>query len=100
MGDPKGRRTFDREFKEGAVKLIVDGGRSVAEVSRSLGVHENQLRRWRRKYMEDREYAFPGKGRMKPHEEELMRLRKRLADVEEEREILKKALAIFSKHRK
>ena len=50
--------------------------------------------------MEDREHAFPGKGRMKPHEEELMKLRKKLADVEEEREILKKALAIFSKHRK
>ena len=100
MGDPKGRRTFDREFKESAVKLIVDGGRSVAEVSRSLGIHENQLRRWRQKYLEDREHAFPDKGRMKPHEEELMRLRKKLADVEEEREILKKALAIFSKHRK
>ena len=69
MGDPKGRRTFDREFKESAVRLIVDGGRSVAEVSRSLGIHENQLRLWRQKYLE-------------------------------EREILKKALAIFSKHRK
>jgi len=98
MGDAKGRRTFDREFKESAVRLIVDGGRSVAEVSRSLGIHENQLRRWRQKYLEDREHAFPGKGRMKPHEEELMKLRKRLADVEEDREILKKALAIFSKH--
>ena len=40
--------------------------------------------------LEDREHAFPGKGRMKPHEEELMKLRKKLADVEEEREILKK----------
>ena len=100
MGEPKGRRKFDREFKESAVRLIVDGGRTVTEVSRSLGVHENQLRRWRRKYFEDPEHAFPGKGRMKPHEEELMRLKKKLADVEEEREILKKALAIFSKHRK
>ena len=100
MGGPKGRRTFDREFKESAVRLIVDGGRSVAEVSRSLGVHENQLRRWRQKYLEDPKHAFPGKGHMKPHEEELMKLKKKLADVEEEREILKKALAIFSKHRK
>ena len=61
MGDAKGRRTFDREFKESAVRLIVDGGRSVAEVSRSLGIHQNQLRRWRQKYLEDREHAFPGK---------------------------------------
>jgi transposase len=100
MGEPKGRRKFDREFKESAVRLIVDGGRTVTEVSRSLGVHENQLRRWRKKHLEDPEHAFPGKGRMKPHEEELMKLKKKLADVEEEREILKKALAIFSKHRK
>jgi len=100
MGDQRGRRTFDREFKESAVKLIVDGGRSVAEVSRSLGIHENQLRRWRQKYLEDREHAFPGKGHMKPHEEEIFKLKRKIADLEEDRAILKKALAIFSKRPK
>ena len=100
MGEPKGRRRYDREFKEGAVRLVLDGGRSVRSVARDLGIHENMLHRWKSEYLEDREHAFPGKGHMKPHEEELMRLRKKLADVEEEREILKKALAIFSKHRK
>jgi Transposase and inactivated derivatives len=100
MGEPKGRRRYDRDFKEGAVRLILDGGRSVRSVARDLGIHENMLHRWKAEYLEDREHAFPGKGHMKPHEEELMRLRKKLADVEEEREILKKALAIFSKHRK
>jgi len=81
-------------------RLVLDGGRSVRSVARDLGIHENMLHRWKAEYLEDREHAFPGKGHMKPHEEELMRLRKKLADVEEEREILKKALAIFSKHRK
>jgi transposase len=100
MGEPKGRRRYDRDFKEGAVRLVLDGGRSVRSVARDLGIHENMLHRWKSEYLEDRKYAFPGKGHMKPHEEELMRLRKKLADVEEEREILKKALAIFSKHRK
>lgn len=100
MGEPKGRRRYDRDFKEGAVRLVLDGGRSVRSVARDLGIHENMLHRWKAEYLEDREHAFPGKGHMKPHEEELMRLRKKLADVEEEREILKKALAIFSKHRK
>jgi len=100
MGEPKGRRRYDRDFKEGAIRLVLDGGRSVRSVARDLGIHENMLHRWKAEYLEDREHAFPGKGHMKPHEEELMRLRKKLADVEEEREILKKALAIFSKHRK
>ena len=100
MGERKGRRRYDRDFKEGAVRLVLDGGRSVRSVARDLGIHENMLHRWKAEYLEDREHAFPGKGHMKPHEEELMRLRKKLADVEEEQEILKKALAIFSKHRK
>ena len=100
MGEPKGRRRYDRDFKEGAVRLVLNGGRSVRSVARDLGIHENMLHRWKAEYLGDREHAFPGKGHMKPHEEELMRLRKKLADVEEEREILKKALAIFSKHRK
>jgi transposase len=100
MGESRGRRRYDRDFKEGAVRLVLDGGRSVRSVARDLGIHENMLHRWKAEYLEDREHAFPGKGHMKPHEEELMRLRKKLADVEEEREILKKALAIFSKHRR
>jgi transposase len=56
------------------------------------------MHRWKREYLEDIEEAFPGKGRMKPEEEEMRKLKKTLADVTEERDILKKALAIFSKH--
>jgi len=95
-----GRRKYDREFKEGAVRLVVDGGKSVRSVARDLGIHENMLHRWKAEYLEDREHAFPGKGHLKPHEEEMLKLRRRVEDLEEEREILKKALAIFSKHRK
>jgi hypothetical protein len=51
-------------------------------------------------YGEGFKHAFPGKGHLKPHEEELLKLKRRVTDLEEEREILKKALAIFSKHRK
>ncbi len=98
MGEQRNRRVFDQEFKRDAVKLVVEGGRRLREVSRDLGIHENVLRRWKSQYLEDRENAFPGKGHMKPHEEELLRLKKRVLDLEQEREILKKALAIFSKH--
>ena len=96
----EGRRKYDRDFKEGAVRLVIDGGKSARSVARDLGVHENMLHRWKAEYLEDREHAFPGKGHLKPHEEELLKLKRRVSDLEEEREILKKALAIFSEHRK
>lgn len=92
------RRRFDKEFKQEVVRLVVEGGRQVSEVARDLDIHPNVIHRWKREYLEDTEHAFPGKGHMKPEEEELQKLRKKLADVTEERDILKKALAIFSKH--
>jgi transposase len=94
------RRKYDREFKVEAVKLVTEGGRGVAEVARNLGVHENLLYKWREKYTEDTAHAFPGKGRLKPAEEELRQMKRALADVTQERDILKKALAIFSKEPK
>jgi transposase len=94
------RRKYDREFKVEAVKLVTGGGRAVAEVARNLGIHENLLYKWREKYTEDIAHAFPGKGRLKPAEEEVRRMKRELADVTQERDILKKALAIFSKEPK
>jgi transposase len=94
------RRKYDREFKVEAVKLVTGGGRGVAEVARNLGIHENLLYKWKEKYTEDMAHAFPGKGRLKPAEEEQRRMKRELADVTQERDILKKALAIFSKEPK
>lgn len=93
------RRRYDREFKYEAVRLVTEEGRPVAVVARNLGIHANLLHRWKQQYLEDTECAFPGKGRLKPPDEQLRRLRRELADVKEERDILKKALAIFSKGR-
>ncbi len=100
MNEGKPRRKYDREFKEGAVRLVIENGQTLAGTARDLGITENMLSRWKKEYLEDREQAFPGKGRMKPEELELHQLKKRIADLEQEREILKKALAIFSKHPK
>ena len=100
MEETRGRRKYDREFKEDAIRLIVDGGRSVREVARDLEIHENMLSRWKKEYLQDKEYSFPGKGHMKPHEEEIFKLKRKIADLEEDRAILKKALAIFSKRPK
>jgi len=98
MNRVSSRRKYDREFKLEAVRLITDGGRAVAEVAQDLGIHENLLYNWRRKYLDDTVHVFPGKGHLKPADEELRQLKKELTDVKEERDILKKALAIFSKH--
>lgn len=83
-------RKYDRAFKYEAVKLVIEGGRSVAEAGRDLGIDENLLHRWERQYLEDSEHAFSGKGRLKPPDEAVWRLERELADVWEERDILKK----------
>lgn len=98
MQESKGHRKFDRQFKEEAVRLVTEGGRSVTEAAHGLGIHENLLHTWKRKYKEDPAGSFPGKGHLKPEEEEFKRLQKENANLKEDREILKKALAIFSKH--
>jgi transposase len=86
-------KRFDRDFKISAVKMITEGGHTTAEVARSLGIHPNQLYNWKKKFSNDRGKAFPGKG----HLTELSALRKELREVQMERDILKKAVGIFSK---
>lgn len=99
MGKTKGRGSYSRQFKEDAVRLITVNGVQVSQAAIDLGVHENTLYKWMRQYSADPAAAFPGKGHLKPQDEELNSLRKENNILKEEREILKKALAIFSKHR-
>ena len=100
MQESNGRRKYYRQFKEEAVRLVTEGERKVTEVARSLGIHENLLRTWKRKHREDPAGSFPGKGHLRPQDEELRRLQRENTNLKEDREILKKALAIFSKHPK
>jgi transposase len=90
------RRRFKREFKLEAVRMVVEGGHRVTEVARDLDLRPDMLRRWQREFEGDQQQAFPGQGHLKPEEEEMRRLRRDLERVREERDILKKALAIFS----
>ena len=96
----KPRRKYDKEFKIQAVKLLLESGKTTNEIADDLGISSGNLTRWKREYREDAENAFPGKGRLKPDDEELRRLRKENEDLKQEREILKKALAIFSRPRR
>jgi transposase len=92
----KKRRTYDKEFKKEAVRLVLQEGYGAAEVERNLGIGSNIVSRWVRESEQDPEHAFPGKGRLKPPEEEFRALQRELARVKRERDILKKAVAIFS----
>lgn len=92
----KRRRQFSREFKLEAVRLIVDEGRSISQVARDLGLRDTVLGRWKKEFESNPEEAFPGTGRMPPAEEELCRLRRENERLRMERDILKKAVAIFS----
>ena len=83
------RRKFSRVFKLETVRLVKDRGVSVAQASRDLDVHENVLRKWVRQQVADPKSAFPGHGQMKPEQQEIDRLRREVAKLKAERDILK-----------
>jgi transposase len=100
------RRKFTAEFKIEAVRLA-ESGRPASAVARELQISDNLLRRWRREFavaassctsssasVRD---AFPGNGKLTSQDEEIRQLRRRVAQLEEEREILKKATAFFAR---
>jgi transposase len=97
MGKEDKRRHFTREFKRDAVQLVTEKGMPVGKVARDLDIHPNLLHLWRRKFLKDGDKAFTGKGCVKPENAEIRKLRKELERAREERDILKKALAVFSK---
>jgi len=93
------RRQHTREFKLDAVKMVLEG-RKISEVAENLGVNRSLLQTWKRQFQEDGSVAFPGQGKLKPDDEENRRLRRELAITQQERDILKKALAYFAKEGK
>lgn len=91
------RRSFSREFKVEAVRLVRERGVSVAQASRDLDVHENLLRKWVKQFDDDPGQAFPGHGVMKAEQAEIERLKREVQKLKAERDILKKAAAYFAK---
>jgi transposase len=92
----KTRRTYTPEFKAEAVKLVTEQGYSVAEAARSLGLSETLLRSWKQALELQGEQAFPGHGKLPPAEEVLRRPRAENKRLQAERDILKKATALFA----
>ncbi len=89
------RKHYSREFKVETVKLVTERGMSRAQVVRAMGIDGQTLRTWMKQLDADGERAFPGQGH--PRDDEVARLRRENAQLRQEREILKKALGIFSR---
>jgi len=91
------RRSFTEEFKAGAIRLVLDEGKSVGAAARDLDLTESSLRNWVERARADRGKGKPGV-LTTAEREELGRLRKENRELRTEREILKKAAAFFAKH--
>ena len=91
------RRTYTPQFKAEAVTLVTEQGYSVAEAARSLGIHETLLRSWKQAVEDQGGQAFPGHGKLSPSEEENRHLRAENKRLLAERDILKKATALFAR---
>lgn len=92
----KQRKTYSKEFKEEAVRLV-ESGISCIQVERDLGIGHGSVARWVREKQALEGDAFCGSGNVRPSEREYKSLQKELARTKRELEILKKAVAIFSK---
>lgn len=89
-------RKYDKEFRQEAVRLAQEEGRTQASVEQDLGLWQGAISVWKKELAVDPENAFPGKGHLKPQEEALRRLQRENERLKRERDILKKAVAIFS----
>ena len=96
MSNPE-RRTYSRDFKMEAVGLVAKQGYTFRQAAESLGVHETLIRSWKKRFDAEGVEGFPGKGRLKPADEELRHLREENRRLRLERDILKKATAFFAK---
>jgi transposase len=91
------RRKYTREFKLEAIRLHAASDKSQAQVERELGIPEGMLSKWRLRFGVAGEEAFPGTGHVTDVEAELRRLRRENDVLRQERDILKKAIQVFSR---
>ncbi len=93
-------RRFTKEFKLEAIRLAEESDKPVTQVARELGIRVNQIYKWKQQLEEKHDSAFPGKGRQSGKDAELAALKRKVAQLEEENEILKKAAAYFAREHK
>jgi transposase len=94
----KVQKTYTPEFKREAVRLAQTSGKPIAHVARDLGISDTSIHQWRKELTEHGSEAFPGSGHQTAQEEEIRRLKRELELTKQERDILKKAIGIFSRN--
>ena len=92
----KTRRIYTSEFKLEAIRLSETSGKSDAQIERDLGISTGCLYRWKKKFAQDGEHAFPGHGRLTPEQEQLRRLEREVKLLRQERDILKRSRRCFA----
>ena len=92
----KVRKRYTREFKLEALRLLETSGKSANQLEQELGIGKGNLWRWKRKLAKDGEQAFPGQGRLTPDQDRIRQLERENEILRQQRDILKKAVAIFS----
>jgi transposase len=92
----KVQKTYTPEFKREAVQLAQTSGKPIVQVARELGISDTSIHQWRKELAHHGPEAFPGSGHQTDQEEEIRHLKHELEIVKQERDILKKAIGIFS----
>ena len=92
------KRSYTKEFKVSACRLVLEEGIKVAVVAERFAINPVMLHRWVSEYEEYGDEAFVGKGHQRPADAELRKLKKENERLKMENEILKKAAAYFAKH--
>lgn len=90
------KKHYTREYKHEVLELLKASGKSKAQLERDLGLYPGQIKAWQQALAQDGEQAFPGAGHQTEADAEVRRRRRELAIAQQERDILKKALAIFT----
>ena len=91
------RKRYDRQFKVAAARVVLGGEMRVVDLAKELGIKDSTLRRWAQEYEETGDAAFPGNGSPKVNRDhEIVRLGKRVEELERENDLLKNFLAFLS----
>jgi len=94
----KKRKKFTKEFKEQAISHWQSSDKTADEVAESLGIPNGKyISRWKKELDKKGDSAFPGNGKLLGQDAEIAELKKQLKDTQIERDILKKAVGIFSR---
>ncbi|MDY6788288.1 MAG: transposase [candidate division WOR-3 bacterium] len=99
MGEKKRRRSYTDAFKREVVRQMETTNKSVSEIVEENDINPDMIYHWRLKILRNGEDRFPGKGKLSKKDKERAMTKKKIKDLEEENEILKKAISIFTQDR-